>query len=64
MKDKVSFTLDKAVIAAVRKFAQEDDRPISISNAIDMLLKEALKARGITVGDGSDEPKRKRAPKP
>lgn len=49
MREKLSFTLAPEVIAAVRKFAAEDVRPISVSNALDLLLKEALAARGIPV---------------
>lgn len=49
MREKLSFTLDPEVIAAVRKFATEDERPITVSQAFDMLLKEALAARGISI---------------
>lgn len=61
-KEKLNFTLDPAVIAAVRAIAQEEDRPIS--NAIGLLLKEALAARGRLVGDPAPNPPRKGIGKP
>ncbi len=47
MRTKLSFTLDADIIEAVRRFAEGDSRPIS--NALDLLLKEALTARGVPI---------------
>lgn len=61
MKEKLSFTLDKELIDAVRKYATEDDRPISISAAMAIIVKAGLDAKGVAIGDGATSQKRKRA---
>lgn len=58
MRTKVSYTMDADLLATVRQLADADHR--TFSTTIDLLLQEALQARGIPIIQ-VDKPKKGKA---